>query len=122
MLQQSRFLGYTEEILRTTELHRVKSSELSTLGAQRSTLNAHAQRSTLHAQRSTLNAQRSTLNAQRSTLNAIYNSQPFRYSLVRYWLASGILVIFIPAESYSTFFPARSATAPKRIVSVTGPA
>ena len=48
------------------------------------------------------------------------SSHPSRYSsLIRYLLASILLLILILAESYSTFFPARKATPPSKIVSVT---
>ena len=47
---------------------------------------------------------------------------PGVYSLVRYLFASGRFVIFMPAVSYSTLFPALRAIAPRFIVSVTGPA
>ena len=50
-----------------------------------------------------------------------YSSHPLRYSLVRYLSAPGKFVIFIFTGSYSTRLPARRATAPRRIVSVTGP-
>lgn len=53
----------------------------------------------------------------RSSKLAAHNSHPFLYSLRKNLFASGMLVISIFAESYNTFFRARSATAPRLMVS-----
>src|SRR5215831_2552059 len=51
-----------------------------------------------------------------------HNSHPFLYSRYKNLFASSLFVIFMLSESYSTLFLARSATAPNKIISVTGPA